>query len=312
MKKHIFITRRLHPAATEILQTFFDIHVWDELSPCPHDRLIEAIQTSDGLLTTVSDSITERELACVGPLSAISNFASGLNNIDTVAAKKRGIAVYSVQKIGAESTAELTIALLLSLIKQIPNAQKFVRDGQWHYWNPENFRTTELVEQTVGILGFGNVGQAVAKRMLAFGCHILFTNTTPVPTTNWSQTVRQVDLQTLYAQSDILCIHVPLNADTTQMINRHAFSQMKRRPFLINVARGQVVHTYDLVDALTHGLIRGAALDVVDPEPIEPSHPLCQIDNCIIVPHIGIATNECHARVAKQAAQNLIDHFQSL
>jgi glyoxylate reductase len=262
-------------------------------------------------VTTIPDVLNKDLLSQAKYLKVISNFAIGLDNIDVVFARSKGIAVYNLPDIVTNSTADLTFAILLALIRKIPQAQEFVKEGRWKGWEPALFLGEELSGKTFGIIGYGRIGKAVAKRALGFGLNIVVYNRSQiVPEEPILGSLKQVSWDEFLSLSDYISIHVPLTEETKSLINMQILLKMKKKPILINMARGAIIETDDLVVALEKGLLRGAALDVTYPEPLSNCHPLCMLENCLITPHIGSATVECRERMAKQAAMHIIEHFQ--
>jgi glyoxylate reductase len=308
--RKIFITRRIPDIAKELLlkQGFaVDVHPKSTLS---RQELIALVKEYDGILSMLSDFFDEEILAQKERLQVISNYAVGLDNIDLESAKKMGIAVLHLPDIVTNSTADLTLALLLAFSRKICESRDYVRKGLWKEWKSDLFVGDELFGKTLGILGFGRIGQAVAKRALGFGMKILFSSLSKKELDeDLKKKCIQVTQEELFASSDVISLHVPLTPTTRGMIDLGQLRQMKKKPLLINMARGPVIKTDDLIIALKEGMIRGAALDVTDPEPLPGSHPLCSMENCWIVPHIGTATRECRWNMAKVAAENLIDYF---
>lgn len=309
--KRVFITRRLPPVAAAMLGKHFEVDHREVNEPYPADRLPALLDEYDAILTTVSEKFTAAVLTPGHRLRILSNYAVGLDNIDLAAARAAGIQVYNTPDVVTNSTADLTFALLLSLVRRIEPAREYVRQGNWKSWNPEIFLGEELHGKTLGILGFGKIGQAVARRALGFGMRIIHhRGARPALDDSMRSQVKQVDLQTLFAESDYLSLHTPLTSETRGLIDKSAFAQMKRRPIVVNMARGDVIVTSDLVEALRDGVIRGAALDMVSADNLERSHPLCHAENVVVVPHIGTATADCRRNMAALAAQNIIDNLQ--
>ena len=298
----IFVTRRLPAICNELLASHFVVEANEDSQPLSTESLHDVLAAYDGVLTSVSDKVTA---ACMegARVRAISNYGVGLDNIEVEAARARGIAVYHVPHVVTDSTADLTFALLLSLVRRIPPAQHFVRNGQWRCWDPGLFVGEELAGKTLGILGYGRIGRAVARRAQGFGMRVIAQDEAPAPDE------ALVLLDVLLRESDVISIHLPLTPATRGMVNLEMMRRMHRRPILLNLARGPIVKTDDLVCALREGLVRGAALDVTDPEPIGGDHPLVQMENCLVVPHIGTSTEECRGAMARHAARNLIEHF---
>jgi len=308
--KKVFITRRLPPIAKEILQEKFEVYSSDKNEPYPRDILTDIVANYDAVLTTVSEKFDKKTLKQKGNLKVISNYAVGLDNIDVKYAKSVGITVYNTPDVVTNSTADLTFSILLSLIRKISLAQNFIKKDKWKAWDPELFLGEELSGKIFGILGFGKIGQAVARRATGFGLNIIYFNRSITnPDSSLKQYVKPVGLNELLKTSDYLSIHLPLTDETRGFINKRTINKMKNHPIIVNISRGDIVKTNDLVDALESGKIRGAALDVTSPEPLSGDHPLCHFDNCVVVPHIGTATQECRINMAQLAAQNIINHF---
>ena len=309
-KRKVFVTRPL-PFAMEqrFYRTFFrkfDVLVNPENRALTEKELRQSLFDCDAVLSTVSDRLTADVLNDASRLRVISNYAVGLDNVDVEHAESLGITVYNIPDVVTDSTADLTMALLLAFVRQICPAQVFVREGRWGAWDPMLFRGEQLYGKTFGILGFGRIGKAVAKRAFAFGMRIIYCD--PYVEDNSAE---DVSFDDLLRESDYISLHVPLTEDTKHIINAASIARMKRKPILINMSRGAVVYTPALIRALELGQIRGAALDVTDPEPLPGNHPLGRFPNCLIVPHIGTATKECRETMARAAAGNILRHFEA-
>lgn len=302
----IYLTRQM-PAAQELLGQHFEVDANLDNRILSREELKKVVHDFDGVLSTLADKLDKEILEHSQKLKVISNCAAGLDNVDLVVAKGRKIAVYNVPDATTESTADMTFAILLSLIRKVSEAEDYVKKGLWKAWEPNLFLGEELYGKYFGIIGFGKIGKAVAKRALGFGLKVLVFARSKIEMIN--PHVQQVSLEELYKKSHFISLHVPLTPETKGMINEQAINKMEQKPVLINMARGSVVVTDHLVQALKDGTIRGAALDVTDPEPILPSHPLCHLRNCLIVPHIGSATVECRSLLVRSAAENLIRYF---
>jgi glyoxylate reductase len=302
--RKIFITRQLMPIGEQLLKPHFHVDVNPNDRPMTAEELKKIVKEYDGIVSTTSDKLN-RETLSGAKIKVISQCAAGLDNVDLAFAKEKNIAVYNLPDAPVESTADLTLAILLSLIRKIPDAQRYVREGRWTGWDPASLFGEELNGKTFGIIGYGKIGKAVATRALGFGLRVLIYSRSKKD----DPRVTQVPLDELYAKSDYISIHAPLTPETNGMIDKAAMSKMKKRALIINVGRGKIVRTDDLVEALMEGVVRGAALDVTDPEPLSASHPLCHMENCIVIPHIGSATVECRTQMAKLAAENLMRHF---
>ncbi len=293
------------PIAKELLSRHFSVDENPQDEPLSRDELKRVVKEYDGILSTIPDRL-DRDILSGTNLQVISNCAAGLDNVDLVAAKEKNITVFNVPDATTESTADLTFAILLSLIRKVGEAKAYVREGRWRGWEPALLLGEELSGKNFGIIGYGKIGKAVANRALAFGLKVLVYTRSPITDSR----VRQVGLDELYTESDYISIHAPLTPQTLGMIDKKALQKMKRHPILINMARGSMIKTDDLVKALMEGAIRGAALDVTDPEPLAGSHPLCHLENCLVLPHIGSATVECRTNMSRIAAQNIIGYFR--
>ena len=261
---------------------------------------------AEGLLTWLTDPVDEALLAQMPRLKVISNLAVGVDNIDLAACSRRGIPVGHTPGVLTEAVADLTWALLLSIARGIPTAAEDARQGRWGLWQPDRWLGEEMHGRTLGIFGMGGIGQAVARRGHAFGMRILYTSRSPKPTAERQWQAQRVPWETLLAESDFLSLHVPLTPETRHIVDATALRRMKPTAYLINMARGGVVDTEALVMALEQGWIRGAALDVTDPEPLPPQHPLYRLPNCLITPHIGSATHTTRRRMTELAIANLL------
>ncbi len=269
-----------------------------ELDP----RLIEMLPLADGLFTLLTIPVSENVIRLAPKLRVISNMAVGVDNIDIKACTVRKIPVGNTPGVLTESTADLTMALMLSTARNIFNASLDAREGRWVTWSPAGWLGMELNGSTLGIIGMGKIGKAVAQRAQAFGMKIIFTDPEPKSITGASQ----VSLDELLNRSDIVSIHAPLTPETRGIINSSTLSRMKSTALLINTARGSLIDTPALVSALRRQKIAAAALDVTDPEPLPPNHPLYSLPNCLIVPHIGSATQQTRRKMAELACANLL------
>ena len=272
-----------------------DATEWDPI-------LIDLLPQAEGLFTLLTIPVTETVLSKSPNLRVVSNMAVGVDNIDIKACSRRKIPVGNTPGVLTESTADLTMALLLSIARNIPQASLDAREGRWKTWSPSGWLGMELNGITLGIIGMGKIGKAVARRAMGFGMKIMFSDT---ETRNELNAI-QVPLEELLKKSDIISLHTPLTQDTRGMINQYTLSLMKPSAILINAARGQLVDTHAVVDSLVNHKIAAAALDVTDPEPLPPTHPLYNLPNCLIVPHIGSATRQTRCKMAELACKNLL------
>jgi lactate dehydrogenase-like 2-hydroxyacid dehydrogenase len=268
-------------------------------------KLIKHLDKAEGILCLLDDPIPAELLERAPNLKVISSMAVGVDNIDVAACTRLGIPVGHTPGVLTEGTADLTVALLLAVCRQLPTASEDARQGRWINWDPTGWLGVDLNNSIVGIVGLGKIGTAVGERLSAFGAQIIFTNRSPQPEKEKRLNATQVNLDELLRTSDFICLHAPLTEETSNLINEQAFQKMKSSAILINAARGAIVDTPALTRALEEGHIRAAGLDVTDPEPLPPSHPLYQLDNCLITPHIGSATFQIRQTMAKIALENL-------
>ena len=289
-----FVTRRLRGGALDRLAAEHEVEVWPGDEPASREQVIEGAQRADGLLVQHT-RIDGDLLDALGTLRVVSNYGVGVNNIDVAAATARGILVGNTPDVLTDATADLALALLLAAARRIPEGDAVVREGRWGAWIFNDFLGHDLAGATLGIVGFGEIGQAVARRAEAFGMEILYTRRsagTPLPE--------------LLERSDFVSLHCPLTADTRHLIDEAALRRMKDGAILVNTARGEVVDQAALERALREGWIAGAAIDVTDPEPLPADHSLLGAPNLIVLPHVGSGTRRVREAMADLAVDNLL------
>jgi glyoxylate reductase len=292
---HVFVTRSLPGPALGRLESQHETDVWpDRLQP-PPDELRHRTGAAEGLLSLLTDPVDAQLIAACPDLRAISNYAVGVDNVDIEAATARGIPVGNTPGVLTESTADLALALILGIARRLAEGQAFVHAGEWVTWEPDLLLGHDLHEATVGIVGFGRIGQAVARRVEGFGCEVLQNSGSG-----------GVPLDELLERSDFVTLHCPLTAETRGLIGDGALRRMKKTAYLVNTARGPIVDTDALARALGDGEIAGAALDVTDPEPLPGDHPLLEAPNLLVIPHLGSATHATRERMADMAVDNLL------
>lgn len=306
MRKKVLVTRQLPQPAIDLLNQHFEVDLYTEDRVIPRDELLHRVEDKDGLLCLLTDNINAELMDRAKNLKIIANYAVGYNNIDVNEATKRKIPVTNTPGVLTETTADLAFALILSIARRIVESDKFLREGKFTGWAPMLFLGNDVYGKTIGIIGFGRIGQAVAKRATGFDMKILYYDTAPVPTEveqKYNATYKSLD--ELLKESDYISIHVPLVKETYHLISDREFSLMKPTAYLINTSRGPVVDEKALVRALKEKKIAGAALDVFENEPaVEPE--LIHIPNTVLVPHIGSATIETRTKMALMAAENII------
>ncbi|GAB1544117.1 D-glycerate dehydrogenase [Scytonema sp. NUACC21] len=302
----VFITRRL-PTNLYQLHQVATVEVWEDRQPPPYEVLLNKIKTIDGILCLLTDRI-DRELIETGTsLKVISQMAVGYDNIDIPAATAKKIPVGHTPGVLTDATADFAWALLMAAARRVVEANRFTRAGQWQTWEPDLLLGPNITGATLGIVGFGRIGQAVARRAKGFEMRILYTSKRRCQTElEQSLGVEFVPFERLLQESDFVTIHTPLSEETNHLFSYREFELMKQSAILINTARGGVVNQDALYRALLQGYIAGAAIDVTDPEPIPIDSPLLTLENLIIAPHIGSASRQTREKMANMAIANLI------
>lgn len=306
----VFVTRIIPSQGLDLVQAHCDVDLWTADLPPARHLLLERVRGVDGMLSLLTDRIDGEVMDAAGPqLRVISNHAVGYDNVDVAAATRRGIPVGNTPGILTDATADFAFALLMAAARRVVAGERYVRAGQWQTWGPSLLLGPDVHGGTLGIIGFGRIGQAVAQRARGFEMRVLYYDPSAPPASP-ELNATAADLDTLLQESDFVTLHTPLTPETRGLMNRERFALMKRTAILINTARGGVVEPQALYDALKTGQIFAAALDVTDPEPIPPDSPLLTLDNLIIVPHIASASFATRQKMALMAAQNLIAGLQ--
>jgi glyoxylate reductase len=301
----VLITCRLPEDILARISTRHDITGHFENSPMAPGRLRQSIADCQGLLCTISDTIDASVLDAAHHLKIIANYGVGYNNIDVEAATRRGILVTNTPGVLTNATADITMALILAVGRRIIEGDRMVREGRFRFWTPFHFLGHEISGKTLGIIGMGRIGRAVARRAAGFGMELLYHNRRRLaPEREVALEAEYTDLESLLSESDFVSLHVPLTDETRHLIGARELSFMKPGAFLINTARGPVVDEMALLAALRDGVISGAGLDVYENEP-EPAPGLCELDKVVLLPHVGSATVETRYKMAAMAAENL-------
>jgi glyoxylate reductase len=305
-KPKVFVTRLILDSGLDLLQDFCEAEVWPDELPPSRQEILRHVRGVEGLLCLLTDRIDEGIMEAAGPaLRIVSNHAVGVDNVDVAAATTRGIPVGNTPGILTDATADMAFALLLAAGRRVVEGDRLVKAGGWKTWAPGFMLGADLAGATLGIVGFGRIGRAVARRASGFGMHILFTDPSPAEPEP-GVTATQVNLETLLHESDFISLHTPLTNATRNLINADTLKQMKPSAVLVNTSRGQVVDQEALFDALSEKRIFAAALDVTVPEPLPSDHSLLELENCIIVPHIASASWRTRQLMSRMAAENLI------
>src|SRR3954469_22020222 len=290
-----FVTRRIPGPALDRLADAHEVEGWAHRLPPTTEELRGDAAGAEGLLTLLTDTVDEALLEAAPELRAISNYAVGTDNVDLEAADRRVIPVGNTPDVLTDATADLAFALLLALARRLAEGERDVREGEWVTWEPDRALGAEVTGATLGIIGFGRIGRAVARRAEGFGMVVVHTARSG-----------GVPLEELLERSDFVSLHCPLTEDTRHLIGEDAFARMKSTARLVNTARGPIVDPRALERALHTGAIAGAALDVTEPEPLPADHPLLRAPNLLVVPHIGSATVRTRHRMSEMAVDNLL------
>lgn len=300
----IFITRLIPGLGLALIKEHFPAaDIWLADLPPTREQLLEKVRGVDGLLCMLTERVDAELMDTAGPqLKVISSMSVGVDHIDIPAATARGIPIGNTPGVLTAATADLAFALLLAAARRVVEGVDYIRAGQWTTWHPQLLLGADLAGATLGIVGFGRIGQAVAKRAQGFDMRVIYHSPNAQPAHN----AQPVDLDTLLHESDFVSINVPLTEKTRHLVNAEFLAKMKPSAILVNTARGGVLDQTALYSALKSDQILAAALDVTDPEPLPMDSPLLELKNCIIVPHLGSASHKTRNMMSKLAAENLI------
>ena len=305
-----YVTRRIQDTGLHLLKGHVDFQVWEERRPVDRAVLYDKAASVDGLLTTLTDKIDEELLDACPRLKVVSNYAVGFDNIDVAAATRRGILVTNTPDVLTDATADVAFTLLLSAARRVVEASRFLREGEWKTWHPDLLLGRDVSGATLGIVGMGKIGEAVAMRAKGFSMDILYTNRSPRQAAEEEFQALRVSLDELLEKSDFVTLHCPLNDETRGMIGESQFRKMKKTAILINTSRGPVVDQRALFRACSEGWIWGAGLDVFEKEPIPTDDPLLTLPNVTTLPHLGSATIKAREGMARKAAENLVSALE--
>lgn len=307
VKPKVFVTRILPDAGLKLIKQECDAEIWPDPLPPPYALIRQKIGNCDGLVSLLTDKVDAALLDAAPRLRVVSNFAVGFNNIDVPAATQRGVAVGNTPGVLTDATADMAFCLLIAAARRVVEGHQYTLSGKWKTWEPLGHLGQDLAGRTVGIVGMGRIGYAMAKR-----CHggwdmkVLYYDVYKSEKAEKDFGARQVDFETLLRESDFISVHTDLNEKTRGMFSTAQFKQMKRTAILINSARGPLVDPKALYEALKAGTIFAAGLDVTDPEPPLIDDPLLKLPNVVIAPHIASATFGTRNAMAEICARNLI------
>lgn len=307
MMHKIYVTRKIPQQGLDLLKRYAEVKIWEGELPPPRDILRKEIREVDGILTLLTDRIDKEILGAAKNLKVIGNYAVGFDNIDIDEATRRGIVVTNTPGVLTETTADLAFALMMAVGRNIVRGDRYVREGNWKTWEPMLLLGMDINEATLGIIGMGRIGQALARRAFGFNMRILYYDEYNIQEAERSFNAKKVSLEELLQVSDYISIHAPLTPSTRNMIGLKEFSMMRKEAILINTSRGPLVDEAALIEALERGTIAGAGLDVFQEEPIGKDHPLCRLPNVVLVPHIGSASYHTRTKMALMAAGSIIE-----
>jgi glyoxylate reductase len=310
VRQKVFVTRTIPEEGLQRIKDAFDVTVWSEEMPPTKKRIIEEAKSCEGLVTLLSDSIDDEVLESLPDLKVVAQYAVGYDNIDIEMATSRKIMVTNTPGVLTEATADLTWALILAAARRIVEADKYIREGEWIVaWGPKLLLGVDVFNATLGIIGMGRIGSAVARRAAGFSMKVMYYSRSENDQTRSVEKLvgaKRAEMETLLRESDIISIHVPLTEETTGLIGSKELTMMKKGSVLVNTSRGAVVDEDALYEALKIGSIRAAGLDVFREEPTAQNNPLLSLPNVVVAPHIGSASISARVRMAQMCADNLI------
>jgi len=309
-KPRVFVTREIPERGLQIIKDRFDAEIWSEYAPPPKHVIIEKAANVDALASLLSDKIDAEVFDAAPNLKIVAQLAVGYDNIDVKEATKRGIYVTNTPGVLTETTADFAWALLMATARRVTEADNYVRSGKWKVgWHPSMLLGRDVYGATIGIVGAGRIGAAVARRAKGFNMKILFYDVVPRPELE-QLGAESVDLETLLKESDFVSVHVPLLKATHHLMNEERLDLMKKTAYLINNSRGPVVDEKALYNALKKGRIAGAGIDVFEQEPTAADNPLLILDNVVVAPHVSSASHETRSKMAKMVSDNLVAFFE--
>ena len=308
MKQKVFVTRDIPLQALDILREHFEVTVFPEKRPITKKEIIRNAKGFDGLLPLLTDEVDDKVMEKTG-IKVIANYAVGVDNIDVAAATARKIPVTNTPGVLTDATADLTWALLLAVTRRIVEADNYLRSGRWKGWDPLLLLGGDFRDKTLGIIGLGRIGRAVAERAKSFGLNVIYNSRTRFDGDEKYLGISFVSFEELLKESDFVSIHAPHTEETHELIGKEQLELMKPTAYLINTARGKLINEEELIIALIEGKIAGAGLDVYYDEP-KFSKELTKLQNVVLLPHIGSASLQTRTKMAVIAAENMVEALQ--
>lgn len=309
-KYKVYVTREMPERGLKIIKEEFDAEVWSDYAPPPKKVIIEKAAKVDALATLLSDKIDAEVFDAAPKLKIVAQMAVGFDNIDIPEATKRGIYVTNTPGVLTETTADFAFALLIAAARRVAEADRYVRSGQWKVgWHPMMLQGRDVCGATLGIVGLGRIGLAIAKRAKGFDMKVLYYDVIRRQDYEKEYGIEFTEMDQLFKTADFVTINTPLTKETTHLVDEKKLKSMKKTAIIVNNARGPIVDEKALYRALKEGWIAGAGLDVFEQEPTPLTNPLLKLDNVVVAPHISSASYETRAKMAEMVAENLIAYF---
>ena len=309
-KPQVYVTRRIPEVGVQLLQEQFDVRIWDSDDVVPRDVLVRELKEADGVLALLTERFDGATMDAAPKLKVIANMAVGFDNIDVAAATERGIVVCNTPGVLTDTTADCAWTLLMATARRVIEAYKYVQEGKWKTWGPLLLRGQDVHHATLGLIGVGRIGSAVAERARGFSMRVLYYDAIRRQDLEQRLGLIYAPMEQVLREADFVSLHVPLTPETRHLINAERLRMMKPTAVLVNTSRGPVVDHKALYAALRAGQIWAAGLDVTDPEPIPMDDPLLTLDNCLILPHIASASFQTRDAMAALAARNIANVLQ--
>lgn len=305
---NVYVTRKIPSKGIDLLKKYAKVKVWEGELPPSKERILKEVESVDGILSLLTDQLDKEVLGKARNLKVISNYAVGYDNIDLSEATRRRIVVTNTPDVLTETTADFAFGLMMAVARKVVLGDNFVRNGMWKTWGPMLLLGNDIYQATLGIIGMGRIGQAVARRAQGFSMEVLYYNSGPVSDYVENKlNARKVSLDDLLKNSNFVSIHLPLTPNTQKLIGNRELKLMKKEAILINTARGPIVDEDALIECLKNETIAGAGLDVFQNEPIHSQNPLCNMDNVVLAPHIASASVQTRTKMAMMAAKSIVD-----